>query len=165
MLALVAYYLKPVKLLELIGATSPNISIVLWPAKRSATMLRRFAWNHNVGLVKTSAHVHCNLSFRITVPECIASLDNRSCYVHLHPPRNKCQQLPTLLGYKQCCGLLRPFAWALRCGPVNSWEGGGWKIWGKKLCSTLKQEKHTLWSIMLDKLYIMHIRLEILYLF
>ena len=43
------------------GATSPNISIVLWQAKRSATILRPFAWNHNnVGLVKTSEHAHCN---------------------------------------------------------------------------------------------------------
>ena len=58
--------------------TSPNISIVLWPAKRSTTMLHPFAWNHNnVGLLEMSAHTHCNHFFRITVPECIASLDDR----------------------------------------------------------------------------------------
>ena len=46
------------------GPPSPNIFIVLWPAKRSATMLRPFAWNpNNVGLVKTSAHAPCNIFF------------------------------------------------------------------------------------------------------
>ena len=38
-------------------ATSPNISIVLWPPKRSGTMLRPS--HNNVALVKTSAHAHC----------------------------------------------------------------------------------------------------------
>ena len=51
MLALVAYSLKPVKLLA--------------PAQRSATMLRPFAWNpNNVGLVKMSAHAPCNNFFQ-----------------------------------------------------------------------------------------------------
>ena len=39
-------------------ATIPNNSIVVWPAKRSATMLHLFAWHHNnVGFVETSAQV------------------------------------------------------------------------------------------------------------
>ena len=47
------------------GPTSPQISIVLWPAKRSTTMLRPFAWNSNsVGLVKTSAHAPYNIFSR-----------------------------------------------------------------------------------------------------
>ena len=51
--------LKPVKLLT---QQVPTFFIVLWPAKRSATMLRPFAWNHNnVGFVKPSVHTHCNL--------------------------------------------------------------------------------------------------------
>ena len=50
---------------ETFGPTSPYISIVLWPAKRSATMLRPFAWNpNNVGLVKMSAHTPCNIFFK-----------------------------------------------------------------------------------------------------
>ena len=44
------------------GLTNPKIFIVLRPAKRSATMLRPFAWNpNNVDLVKTSAHAPCNI--------------------------------------------------------------------------------------------------------
>ena len=67
----------------------------------------------------------------INVPECIASLDNCqqcwSCCVRLHAPRNKWQQLPTVLG-QQCCALLRPFAWASRHSEVEVRTNGKWQL-------------------------------------
>ena len=54
LLVLGAYSLKTGQTFD---PTSPNISIVLWPAKRNATMLA------NVGIVKTSAHAPCNIFF------------------------------------------------------------------------------------------------------
>ena len=57
MLALVGSCCVQFETGRIFGPTSPNISIVLLPAKRSATMLCPFAWNpNNVGLGKTCAH-------------------------------------------------------------------------------------------------------------
>ena len=58
MFALVAYSLKPVK--RLAHKIPTFLLFCDRRLKRSATMLRPFAWNHNnVGLVKTSAYAHC----------------------------------------------------------------------------------------------------------
>ena len=57
------------------GATSPNISIVLWPAKRSETMLRmepQQCWPRENVCTRPFQSV-----FRITIPVCVASLDDR----------------------------------------------------------------------------------------
>ena len=62
LLAHVAYSLKPVRLL---AQQVPAFILFCDSAKRSATMLRPFAWDHNnVGLVQTSAHAPCNLFFK-----------------------------------------------------------------------------------------------------
>ena len=88
------------------GATSPNISTVLLPVMRSATMLPRL----HPGTTTMLAAWKCLRTriARITVPECIASLDDAnnvgSCCVRLHAPT---QQVPTTLN-----SVLRPFAWA-----------------------------------------------------
>ena len=59
MLALVGICCVWFQTSQTFGATSSNVSIVLCPAKRSATMnIAPVCWNHNnVALVKTSVHV------------------------------------------------------------------------------------------------------------
>ena len=82
------------------GPTIPNFSIVLWPAKHSATILCPFAWNYNnVGLVKTYAHEHSKYYwtrmhryFR-RQPTILAV--SCSCCIRLHALRNKCQLVQT----------------------------------------------------------------------
>ena len=65
MLALVGTRCVQFETGQTFGPISPNISIVLRPAKRSATMLRSFAWiPSNVGLVKTPAYAPCNIVFK-----------------------------------------------------------------------------------------------------
>ena len=68
--------------------------------------MRPFAWNHNsVGLVKTSVLLHyILLFFRITVPECIASLDNhQQCWQLLRSFACTTQQMPTSANNSQHC--------------------------------------------------------------
>ena len=97
LLGVVAQSLKPVKLSQ---PTTPNISFVPWPPKRSAIMLDPFAqlfqpcWGH-----ARAVHMICKGLWVVSFPRCTAgSKIVGSCCIRLHSTANTHATTPNIVG-------------------------------------------------------------------